>query len=268
MAACHIFKIFLRAFIVPLLLAGVAAIAASSQTTCAAQATQSTPPPGQTAQPPSPEQPGVPAPGKTEQGQDKRIMGVLPNYRTAEMSAIGHPLTPKEKMRIAVKDTFDYPLMILAAGYAGLYQLEDNHPEFGQGVSGYFKRLGTSYTDQVTGNMLTEGVLPVLFHQDPRYFRMASGTKKRRAMYALSRIFVTHMDSGRTTFNYAEVLGNGMSAAIGLSYYPDDRSAADYVQNWGIQMATDAGSQVLKEFWPDIKRWWQVRRQRTSQANH
>jgi hypothetical protein len=238
-----------------------------SQTTCAAQSKQSTPPPVQTEQPPSPEQPGVPAPGKTTQGQDKRILGVLPNYRTAEMSAIGHPLTPKQKMRIAVKDTFDYPLMIVAAGYAGLYQMEDNHPQFGQGVSGYFKRLGTTYTDQVTGNMLTEGALPSLFRSDPRYFRMTTGTMKRRTLYALSRIFVTYTDSGKTTFNYAEVLGNGMSAGIGLSYYSDDRSAGDYLQNWGIQMATDAGSQVLKEFWPDVKRWWQARHHRTSQTN-
>jgi len=252
---------------VPLLLAGAGASAVWGQTSGPADDATATPL-QQTAQPPSPEQPGVLAPGKTPQGEDKRIMGVLPNYRTAEMTSIGHPLTPKQKLRIATKDTFDYPLMILSAGFAGLYQLEDNHPQFGQGVEGYFKRLGTTYTDQMTGNMLTEGVLPVVFHSDPRYFRMATGPKKRRTLYALSRIFVTYTDSGKATFNYAEVLGNGISAGIGLSYYSDDRNVPDYMQNWGIALATDAASQVLKEFWPDIKQWWHTRHHSEPEAIH
>ncbi len=208
------------------------------------------------------EQPGVPAPGKTAEGEDKRIFGVLPNYRTAEKSAEYQPISASRKLKIATKDSFDYPLFLLAAAYAGLYQLEDSHPEFGQGTKGYLRRLGTSYADQVIGNYLTEGFLPVLFHEDPRYFRMAEGSKKSRAWYALTRIFVTHTDSGKATFNYAEVVGNGMAAGIGLSYYPDNRNVPDFMQNWGVQLGTDATSQVLKEFWPDVKRWWLTRHQR------
>ena len=200
------------------------------------------------------DRPGVVAPGKTEQGEDKRAYGVLPNYRTAEMSAVGHPLTPRQKMAIATKDSFDYPLVLLGALYAGLYQLEDNHPQFGQGAKGYFKRLGTSYTDQVVGNMFTEGFLPVLLKQDPRYFRMAEGPKKHRALYALSRVLVNRQDNGNRSLNYSELLGNGIAAAVGLSYYEDNRNVADFAQNWGIQIATDAVSQVGKEFWPDVKR--------------
>lgn len=183
-------------------------------------------------------------------------MGVLPNYRTAEMSAAGTPLTAKQKMRIALKDSFDYPLIFIGAAYAGLYQAEDSHPQFGQGAKGYFRRFGTSYTDQLDGNMLSEGVLPVLFREDPRYFRMAEGPVKRRLWYAVSRIVVTRTDSGHSSLNFAELLGNGIAAGVGLSYYSDDRDVSDYMQNWATQLATDAASQVLKEFWPDIKRKW------------
>ncbi len=214
------------------------------------------PPPGQL---PPKEQPGVVAPGKTEAGEDKRVLGVLPNYRTAEMNAVGQPLTPGQKLTIAAKDSFDYPLVILGAAYAGVYQLADSHPEFGQGFAGYMRRFGTSYNDQVMGNMFTEGFLPVLLRHDPRYFRMAEGSVGRRTWYAVSRIFVGRTDSGNTTFNYSEVVGNGIASAIGLSYYPDNRNVPDYLTNWGIQLGTDASSQVLKEFWPDVKRWWYVR---------
>lgn len=221
--------------------------------------------PAQSAQPgqlPPQEQPGVKAPGKTPEGEDKRIFGVLPNYRTAEKKAEYQPITASRKLKIATKDSFDYPLFLLAAAYAGLYQLDDSHPEFGQGAAGYFRRLGTSYADQVIGNYLTEGFLPVVFREDPRYFRMAEGSKKSRTVYALTRIFVTHTDSGKTSFNFAEVIGNGMAAGIGLSYYPDSRNAPDFLQNWGVQLGTDATSQVLKEFWPDVKRWWLTRHRR------
>ncbi len=179
------------------------------------------------------------------------------------MNAAGHRLTPKQKLRIAFKDSFDYPLIILGGAYAGLYQIENSHPEFGQGTKGYFRRFGTSYCDQVSGNMMTEGFMPILLHEDPRYFRMAEGSKMARAWYALSRIFVTRTDSGARSFNYSEVVGNGIAAGIGLSYYPDNRNVPDYLQNWGVELGTDAASQVLKEFWPDIKRWWYVRHHKT-----
>ncbi len=211
------------------------------------------------------EEPGVPAAGKTSQGEDKRILGVLPNYRTAEMGAIGHPLTPEQKLRIAVKDSFDYPLIFIGAAYAGLYQLENSHPEFGQGVKGYFRRFGTSYCDQVDGNMMTEGLMPILFKEDPRYFRMAQGSNGSRLYYAVSRILVTRTDSGKETFNFSEMIGNGVAAGIALSYYPDARSVPDYLQNWGVQLGTDAVSQVLKEFWPDVKRRWYEKHHKTSQ---
>jgi len=226
------------------------------------------PQPGQVQQTtpfPPKEEPGVKAPGKTQEGEDKRVLGVLPNYRTAEMSAVGHPLTPEQKLRIAAKDSFDYPLVILGGAYAALYQLENSHPEFGQGAKGYFRRFGTSYCDQVDGNMMTEGIFPILLKEDPRYFRMAEGSKSKRLWYALSRILVTRTDAGNETFNFSEFLGNGVAAGIGLSYYPDNRDVPDYLQNWGTQLGTDAVSQVLKEFWPDVKRWWYVRHHKVVQ---
>jgi hypothetical protein len=201
----------------------------------------------------------TPAPEPPVPPVDKRILGVLPNYRTAEMTPEYHPITAKYKLTIAAKDSFDYPLIMVASVYAGLYQLDNSHPQFGQGVKGYFSRLGTSYTDQITGNMMTEGFMPILFREDPRYFRMAEGSSPKRLFYALSRILVTRTDSGGSSFNFAEIVGNGIGAGVGMSYYPDDRHPGGYLENFGTSLATDATSQVLKEFWPDVKRWWHSR---------
>jgi hypothetical protein len=196
------------------------------------------------------------APTLPEPVGEKRVLGVLPNFRTVEDTGVYSPITAREKLTIATKDTLDFPLVIVGAGLAGLGQLTDSHEDFGQGVSGYARRWATSYADQLTGNYMTEGLMPILFHEDPRYFRRGSGRGGvwSRTFYAASRIFVTKTDSGGTSFNFAEVLGNAASAGIANSYYPNERTFGDNMGRLTTQLATDAVSQILKEFWPDIRR--------------
>jgi hypothetical protein len=185
---------------------------------------------------------------------DKRVLGVLPNYRTANETGIYTPITARQKFTIASEDSFDYPLVALAAVIAGWGQLTNGNPSFGQGMAGYGRRVGTSYADQAIGNMMTEAIFPSFLHEDPRYFRRGTGSKWSRAFYAATRVLVTRTDAGNWRFNYSEVLGNATSVAISNSYYPDNRTVGANVEKLGQQIGIDAISQVLKEFWPDIKR--------------
>jgi hypothetical protein len=186
---------------------------------------------------------------------DKRIFGVLPNYRTASGSAPYMPITAKQKFTIAAKDSFDYPVYLTSAGFAGLYQMDDQNASYGQGLKGYAKRLGSSYADQAIGNVMTEGLVPTLMHQDPRYFRLGPvRTKKYRTAYALRGVMAARNDNGKWAFNYSEWVGNAAAVGISNLYYPDDtRDALDNAEKLLVQVATDAFSNVLKEFWPDIK---------------
>jgi hypothetical protein len=186
---------------------------------------------------------------------DKRVFGVLPNYRTADQNTPYQPITPMQKLTIATKDTVDYPLFLVGAGFAGLAQLTDQHPNFGGGMKGYALRYITAYSDQASGNLLTEGFLPILFHEDPRYFRVGPsyGGVWKRTAYAASRIFVNKTDNGNNSFNFAEVVGNSISAGLGNAYYTQERTLGDNFQRLYVALATDAFSQVLKEFWPDVK---------------
>jgi hypothetical protein len=185
---------------------------------------------------------------------DKRIFGVLPNYRTASSELEGTTITAKQKMAIAAKDSFDYPLVLVAAAFAGLDQINNDDPSFGQGVKGYAHRLGAWYLDESIGNMMTEGIFPAMLHQDPRYFRKGSGSIMSRTGYALSRVIITDKDGGGKQFDYSEWLGNATGVAISQTYHPDNRTAVDASEFLLEQVGTDAISQVLKEFWPDIKR--------------
>lgn len=200
--------------------------------------------------------PGTPAPDSPPGSEpiDKRILGVLTNYRTANMDAAATPMTVSGKMAIAAKDSFDYPSFVLAFFTSGIGQLTNDNKSFGQGAAGYARRYSTGVADQVIGNMLTEGIMPSLLHEDPRYFRMATGTGWHRLGYALTRTLVTRTDSGHARPNYSEFIGNSIDAAIGNAYYPDGRQLGDTVQRFAQQMGTDTLSNVIKEFWPDLKR--------------
>lgn len=210
------------------------------------------------AQPPSADRAAAPletAPVKPQPTEnDKRILGIIPNYRTYPSLQDYHPITARQKFGIATEDAFDRGTFVLAALFAGYGQIQNSNPSFGQGVKGYAHYFVTSYADWAIGDYMTEAVIPVMLHQDPRYFRRGTGGGPSRLLYAVSQIFWTHTDSGGHTFNFSEIGGNAAASAIGLAYYPDNRSGSEVVSKLGIQIGMDMASNCLKEFWPDLHR--------------
>lgn len=188
-----------------------------------------------------------------EEVVNTRIFGVLPNYRTTDGRAEFSPLTSGQKLSIAAKDSFDWPVYFVTGAYALIYQAENQNPTFGQGLKGYAKRYGTTYGDMAIGNMVAEGFLPVLFHEDPRYFRSGDGSTGSRIGGALKQIVIGRKDSGAWGFNYSEFVGGAVATGISNLYYPSSRTASDNLQRFAFQIGNDALSNVLKEFWPDIK---------------
>jgi len=218
---------------------------------CDAYGQQATAPPAAT--PSSAGSPNGIDPAGSQEKMDKRAFGFVPNYKTADASLPYHAITPKQKMTIAAQDSFDWTLSLVAGGYAGLGQLSNQNRSFGQGLAGYGNRFVRGYADQVIGNVLVEGAMPILLREDPRYFRRGQGTFWSRVGYATSRIIVTRTDRGGTEFNYSEVFGNSIAVGISNAYYPGSRNLGCNFQKFTLQLATDAISNVLKEFWPDVK---------------
>ena len=143
---------------------------------------------------------------------------------------------------------------MLAGLFSGLYQLENQNPSFGQGLKGYAHRYICAIADQDIGNYMTEGFMPVLLKEDPRFFRRGTGKFWGRVAHAAGGVVIAKTDRGNTTFNFSEFVGNGMTAAIGNAYYPDEVGFGPTMQRMATAIGTDAFSNVLKEFWPDFKR--------------
>jgi hypothetical protein len=202
----------------------------------------------------SPTQPDTPAKSNPAETEPKRILGIIPNYRTFPSLTNYEPISAKQKFIIASQDSFDRGTVILAAAFAGEGQLTNANRSFGQGAAGYGRYFGASYGDFVIGNYMTEAIYPTILHQDPRYFRRGTGSMWSRLIYAMGQTFWTHSDSGRMQFNYSEVLGNSTAVAISNAYYRDNRDVGDAVTKLGTQIGVDMAANVLKEFSSDLNR--------------
>jgi hypothetical protein len=171
------------------------------------------------------------------------------------------PLTTKQKFRIATKDSIDYPVFLTTAFFAGISRLERSGGDVhGPGANGFAYRYAISYADQVSSNYFPEAIIPALFHDDPRYFRKSEGSIKSRAFYSIDHIFIGRTDTGATTFNAPEILGNGLAAVTGISYHSHERTAGDALSEFGTLLTADMAGNIAKEFWPDLKRWYKNRR--------
>jgi hypothetical protein len=192
--------------------------------------------------------------------ESKRILGIVPNYRTSPSLQSYEPLTPGEKFKIATEDSFDRGTVALAALFGGQGQLTNSNRSFGQGAAGFGRYFGAAYGDFVIGDYMTEAVFPTLLHQDPRYFRRGAGSGWSRLGYAMGQIFWTHRDSGGMQFNYSELIGNSTAVAISTAYYVNNRTASDATSKLGMQLGVDMAANILKEFWPDLERKFRRKR--------
>ncbi len=185
--------------------------------------------------------------------QTKRILGIIPNFRSVSTDTKLPPQTIKEKFITTTEDSFDYSALVIPTLLAGYNMGLKATPEFGQGAAGYGQYWWHSAVDQTTENYFVEFIFPVVTHQDSRYYTLGRGNFFKRTGYALSRAVVTRSDAGKDQFNISEVAGAGASAALGNAYYPaQQRNLSTTATNWGLDVGIDAFTFVLKEFWPDV----------------
>ena len=269
-----------------------------------AQADQATPPPGTQQTPPPATQPNTPPPNspKTTQtppppppdattppkaasgistdlkdqkelGQEQlkkqeqqRILGIMPAFNSVYEGTVP-PLTPKQKFQLMFKSTTDVYVFGFAAFTAGIGQAQNSHEEYGQGMEGYAKRFGANYVDTADGNLWGNAILPIVLHQDPRYFRLGHGTFKHRLLYSMSTTVVCKGDNGKWQPNVSNVLGNFIAGGISNLYYPEnDRGVQQTVQNALTVTAEGMIGAFLIEFWPDVSHHYHVKHQAKLEA--
>ncbi len=170
------------------------------------------------------------------------------------------PPSPTEKWESFVSETLT-PLTLVSAGLdATASQLTRSAPLYGRHFwrrAAFFKRLGATAGDNISQNFFADFVMASAFHEDTRYVRRGPSHRFwNRMTYAISRAVVTRTDSGATTFNWANVTGCAMSAALSNAYYPPvSRTPEVGAVNWGTNVAGAGLTNLAPEFGPDLARW-------------
>jgi hypothetical protein len=206
------------------------------------------------------------------QEQSQRVLGVIPQFGvTSRQNA--PPLTGGEKFHLFYKSAFDPAILAIVGLQAGISQAEDEFPGYGQRAQGYAKRYGASFADQVSSGFWSNYFYPVLFKEDPRYFRLGEGGAGKRLLYSVKQEFVCHTDRGGRSFAFSNVLGAFTSGAISNAYYPgrtlirtipgtptspaipvyeSDRGVTLTLSRAAIALGYGTIGGLFDEFWPDI----------------
>ena len=137
---------------------------------------------------------------------------------------------------------------------AGLNQLQDKPEEWGQGMAGYGRRfahkMGTRAAENGIGFLAAASL-----KQDPRFFRSDESGFWRRSRYALVNTVLTRTDDGGRAPAYWRFAGNYGSEFVSNAWRPDRQTNfSDTMIRSTVSVGYDAASNLIKEFWPDIRK--------------
>lgn len=165
------------------------------------------------------------------------------------------PLSSRQKFNLFLKRTYSPYTFADTAANATWAQITGQWYEYGGGMQGWGKRFGATLADTEGRSFIQNFALSSLLHQDPRYFPAKQRGLIPRSWYAATRVLVIRRDNGQSTFNSSEVLGTLFASSLENAYYPEhDRGFPETMSRFVGAIGSDATSNLLREFWPDIKR--------------
>lgn len=165
------------------------------------------------------------------------------------------PLSRHCKFDLVLRQSYSPYTLASAAFDATWAQMSGQWPQYGGGMQGWGKRLGTTLADVESRRFIQSFVLATVLHEDPRYFPSGKTGFAGRSWYAATRVLVTRNDYGWNELNRSELLGASLTSALQNTYYPrPDRTFSDTMNRFLGTLSADATTNLLHEFTPDLKR--------------
>jgi hypothetical protein len=163
------------------------------------------------------------------------------------------PMTWQQKGYLALHDLTDPANFGTILGISAITIGADSHSAYGPGLKGFGKIVGVSLSQDATGQFFGAFAIPVLVHQDPRYFRMPHAKLSKRILYSVSRTVISRHDDGTSMPNYATLFSYPIDAVIANQYVPGIASdASSTIVRIATGFATDPANNLLNEFLPDV----------------
>jgi hypothetical protein len=169
-------------------------------------------------------------------------------------------LSGAERWQRAGQQTFLSPALYFASfGSAAGQQLHNDPPEWRQGLKGYARRSASQFGAFTLQIGIREASAAAL-HYEPRYIRSGREGFLPRAGHAIAWSFVTWDTDRHVRFNVPAVAAAYGSGMISTAWYPARYSAFhDGVRNGNRQMGVAVGVNVLREFAPELKRFFHLK---------
>jgi hypothetical protein len=180
--------------------------------------------------------------------EKQRVLGAIPNFYVV-YNPNPAPLNRRQKSELALRSLIDPVNLVLNGATAGVQQATDQYA-WQQGAAGYAKRYSADFGTFLTSTLLTNAVLPILFHQDPRYYYKGTGSIRSRAGYAIANAVMCKGDNGHWQVNYSGILGGLAASGISNAYYPAANRAGAGLTFEGAAIGTGIGAiaNLFEEF--------------------
>ena len=174
-------------------------------------------------------------------------------YQRFLTSNIVIPMTWQQKGYLALHDLADPVNFGTILGISAITVGSDPHSAYGPGLKGFGKSVGVSYLQDTTGQFFGAFAIPVIAHQDPRYFRKPHEPFTKRLVYSISRTVVARSDSGQSMPNYATLLTYPINAELSNFYVPGiSTNGESTVKRIFTGYALDPVNGLINEFLPDV----------------
>jgi hypothetical protein len=208
---------------------------------------------------PAPKQPGEP---QKHQSRINTTIEVLEKRSIffPEIATSPGPLSVKQKFELFAGESVAPSRFLSSAAGAGISQARDSLDGYGQGMSGYGKRFGSSMATVESSNFFGTFLISSMLHRDPRYFLTLHGGPAHRIGYAVSRIVVSRTDEGKNAANWAGIIAPLLAEGLANSYLPvKEQTAGRTFQRYGIRIGLNTAGNALREYWPAISRNLRIR---------
>jgi hypothetical protein len=163
-------------------------------------------------------------------------------------------LTGEQRFKLYVRQSFTTPGIYIKTGFFTLHdQIEDTPPEWGDGIEGFGKRLGTRHTQYLLQNSFTS-LGNAALGWEPRYDRCRCVGFWPRTFHAIKRNFVTYDRTEQhlrpQLMPYIAAFGSG---AITATWEPANTEILTKgYQSAVTQVWFGSLSNMLGEFAPDV----------------
>jgi hypothetical protein len=212
--------------------------------------------------PPSPaEHPGIPSePPPCQTGLSTSAPANISCARDTDyfhrfVDAGIHPLTPRQKGKLAFRNTIDPYNFTTIALFSAISVAEDPHSDYGPGVPGFARNFGVAYCETAVGQFFGTFLIPSIAHQDPHYHRMPNASYVRRTVHAITEVVWAQSDYGDGMPNYSILIGTAVGNSLGNLYVPGRDTSLDAgVARYFTAIATDPIDNFITEFLPDVAR--------------